>query len=88
VITTDHFSPGRRRLFERKAQRAFETTAGKALAHGRGQRIQMGAHGAALCRLDRRVEPAHGAVDEAAHLIGGPEQLAPALPLRRDLLGF
>ena len=44
--------------------------------------------GMALLRLKRRVEPAHGALDEVAYLVRCSKELAPALPLRRDLVGF
>ena len=41
-----------------------------------------------FCRLQRRIEPAHRAFDEAADLIRTAEQIAPALPFRGDFLGL
>src|ERR1019366_4126397 len=46
---------------------------------------KMCAHGDPFVRLQRCIETAHSAVHKAMHLVGAPQQLAPALPFRDHL---
>src|SRR5207247_8584658 len=48
----------------------------------------MCAHRGLLLRLQRRIETAHGAIHEAANLIGTTQELTPALPFRYHFLGL
>src|SRR5690606_35942764 len=82
------------RLGESEANRSFEPSAREALCDGGRQCREMGAKCgrpsriAHLFRLERRIEAAHCPLDETSHLVRAAEQIAPALPFGRHLLGL
>ena len=74
-------------LVECQTHGAFQPARGQPLRNRRRQGGKMRAGGIGLRRLQRRIEPAHRPLDEAAHLVRAAEQRAPALPFGRHLLG-
>src|SRR5262249_32715263 len=86
MAAANHLCACRRWLLEGETQRAFQPARPESLGNGGGQRVEVSPHGAVGRRLQCRIEAAHRAVDEAAHLVRSAEKLAPAPPFRDDLL--
>ena len=77
----------RRRFIEGNAASSLQAAGCQPFGDRLRECVEMGKHRAIGRGLERRVETAHGAMEEAAYFVRPAKQMLPALPLRNDILG-